>query len=76
MPPGADARAQRAVRARRSLVATRRKKVNEAMHWLFTDEATAHGGLGEYEMRKKGLVPTGRHKRVCWLHVARCGRTS
>ena len=37
----------------------RRKKVNEAMHWLFTDEATAHGGLGEYEMKKKGLVPTG-----------------
>jgi hypothetical protein len=39
--------------------AIRRKKVNEAMHWLFTDEATAHGGLGEYEMKKKGLVPTG-----------------
>jgi hypothetical protein len=37
----------------------RRRKMNEAMHWLFTDEATAHGGLGEYEMRKKGLVPTG-----------------
>ena len=54
----------------------RRRKMNEAMHWLFTDEATAHGGLGEYEMRKKGLVPTGRHKRVCWLYVARCGRTS
>ncbi len=41
--------------------------MNEAMHWLFTDEATAHGGLGEYEMRKKGLVPTGLDKRVCFV---------
>jgi hypothetical protein len=41
--------------------------VNEAMHWLFTDEATAHGGLGEYEMRKKGLVPTGLDKSVCFV---------
>jgi hypothetical protein len=36
--------------------------MNEAMHWLFTDEATAHGGLGEYEMRKKGLLPTGNFR--------------
>jgi hypothetical protein len=42
--------------------------MNEAMHWLFTDEATAHGGLGEYEMRKKGLVPTGLDKRVCFVN--------
>ncbi len=38
------------------------------MHWLFTDEATAHGGLGEYEMRKKGLVPTDLDKRVCFVN--------
>jgi hypothetical protein len=50
--------------------AIRRKKVNEAMHWLFTDEATAHGGLGEYEMKKKGLVPTGF---ASWLKPASPG---
>jgi len=35
--------------------------MNEAMHWLFTDEATAVGGQGEYEMKKKGLVQTGEY---------------
>ena len=40
----------------------RRKKMNEAMHWLFTDDATSYSGQGEYDMRQKGLVPTGNFR--------------
>ena len=40
----------------------RRKKMNEAMHWLFTDDVTSYSGQGEYDMRQKGLVPTGNFR--------------